>query len=97
VFDADIERVRGDLSFTDWVAAEAAYRSSLAISLRQGGRLSACKTSISLAQLLRERGRRSEAVNVLDECLGQLTEGNDVTAIRRARLLLEELKDGHKA
>lgn len=96
-WDADIERARGNLNATDWAAAEAAYRSSLAISHRQRGRLSACKAAVSLAQLLRERGRRPEAVAVLEECLGQLTEGDDVMAIRQARSLLGELGAGRKA
>jgi predicted negative regulator of RcsB-dependent stress response len=51
VWAADIERVRGDVIAVDWAAAEAAYRSSLAIARRQGAGLFMCKAGLSLAHL----------------------------------------------
>jgi len=90
VWDADIERVRGDIA-TDWGAAEAAYRSSLAIARRQRAGLFMCKAALSLARLLQSRGRRKEAYGVLEECLAQLHEGQDVGTVRQARLMMNEL------
>jgi class 3 adenylate cyclase/tetratricopeptide (TPR) repeat protein len=97
LWDAEIERVRGDIVAVDWVAAETAYRSSLAIAHRQRARLFACKAAVSLARLLQTRGRRAEGRQVLEECLAQLHEGNDVAAVRQARTLLAELKSGKEA
>ena len=90
VWDADIERMRGDIA-ADWVAAEAAYRSSLAIARRQRAGLFMCKAGLSLARLLQSRGRRKEAYDVLEECLAQLHEGQDVGTVRQARLMMTEL------
>ncbi len=91
VCDADIERVRGDIIAADWAAAEAAYRSSLAIARRQQAGLFICKSALSLARLLQSRGRQKESHELLKECLTQLREGDDVMAVRQARSLMREL------
>lgn len=90
VWDADIERVRGDIA-ADSAAAEAAYRSSLAIARRQRAGLFMCKAALSLAGLLHSRGRGKEAYDLLEECLAQLHEGEDVATIRQARSMINEL------
>jgi tetratricopeptide (TPR) repeat protein len=91
VWDADIERVRGDIVTADWAAAEAAYRSSLAIARRQRAGLFICKAAFSLARLLQSRGRKKEGYELLKECLAQLHEGDDVMSVRQARSMLDEL------
>jgi tetratricopeptide (TPR) repeat protein len=96
VWDADIERVRGDIVAADWAAAEAAYRSSLAIARRQRAELSACKTSMRLARLLQARGRGKDGHELLKECLGHLHEGDDVMTVRQARSLMNELAVLHR-
>ena len=90
VWDADIDRVRGDIA-ADLVAAVAAYRSSLAIARRERAVLLMCKAALSLARLLQSRGRRKEAYDGLDECLAQLHEGQAVGTVRQARLMMSEL------
>ena len=75
------------------MAAEAAYRSSLAIARRQRAGLFMCKAALSLARLLQSRGRREEAYGVLEECLAQLHEGEDVVTVRQARLMMNELAE----
>jgi len=92
VWAADVERVRGDVIAADWAAAEAAYRSSLAIARGQRAGLFMCKAAISLARLLQSRGRRKEAYEVLEECLAHLHEGEDITTVRQARSMLGELR-----
>jgi class 3 adenylate cyclase/tetratricopeptide (TPR) repeat protein len=97
VWAADIERVRGDIAGTDWTAAEAAYRVSLAIARRQGAARFLCGTALSLARLLQSRGRRQEARDLLAECLAALHEGDDVATVRQARALLRELSGSPQA
>ena len=92
VWAADIERVRGDIVAADWAAAEAAYRSSLGIARRQRAGLFMCKAGLSLARLLQSRGRRKEGHRLLEECLAQLSEGKDLTAVRQARSMIGELR-----
>jgi class 3 adenylate cyclase/tetratricopeptide (TPR) repeat protein len=107
VWDAEIERVRGDIAAADWQAAEAAYRASLATARAQGAGLFMCKAGLSLAQLLASRGRRQEACQVLEECLVPLSAdkvtagnngaanrnngGDDVAVVRQVRTMLSEL------
>ncbi len=91
VWTAEIERVRGDIMAADWAAAEVVYRSSLAIARRQGAALFACKAAVGLARLLLTRGRRQESRLVLQECLAQLPEGDNVLTVRHARALLADL------
>jgi predicted ATPase len=90
--DADIERVRGDIAAAaDWATGEAAYRSSLAIARRQRARLYLCKAALGLARLLQSRGRLNEACELLNDCMLQLDEGDDVSTIREARSMLNQL------
>jgi class 3 adenylate cyclase len=91
VWASDIERTRGDLLAADWVAAEAAYRRSLAIATRQKAGLFAAKAADALARLLQSRGRLQEAHDVLHDALTPLSEGADVPALGQARAMLAEL------
>jgi class 3 adenylate cyclase/tetratricopeptide (TPR) repeat protein len=90
LWDADIERVRGDV-LAGQEGAEAAYRASLTIARKQGAALLACKAALGLAQRLEARGRRQEAHDLLAECLEPLREGGEVTPIRNARTMMQEL------
>lgn len=91
VWAAEVERVRGDIMADDWSAAEAAYRSSLAIARRQRAGSFICKASLSLARLLQSRGREREGYELLKESLTQLSEGHDIGTVRQARSLMGEL------
>ena len=51
-----------------------------------------CKAALSLARLLQSRGRRKEAYEVLEECLAELHEGEDIMTVRQARSMLGELQ-----
>ena len=85
VWSADIERVYGDIAAArpvpDWTAAEAAYRSGLAIARRQGAALLACRVGVSLARLLRLVDRPREGYELLESCLERLPEGGDLAII----------------
>jgi len=90
VWAADIERVRGDILAADGQAAEHAYRSSLAIARRQRAGLSICKAGLSLARVLQSLGRRKEAHALLEECLQELAEGNDIMVVRQMRSMMNQ-------
>jgi tetratricopeptide (TPR) repeat protein len=90
VWAADIERVRGDILAADGPAAEPAYRSSLAIARRQRAGLLICKAGLSLARLLQSLGRRKEGYRLLEECLRELAERNDVMVVRQIRSMMSQ-------
>ena len=64
-WDAEIERVRGDIIAMkpdrDVAAAMSAYEASLAISRRQKARLFELKTTVSFARQLQKIGRQVDA------------------------------------
>jgi class 3 adenylate cyclase/tetratricopeptide (TPR) repeat protein len=95
VWSADVERVHGDIAASrenpDWTAAEAAYRSSLAIAQRQHADLLACKAGVSLAVLLERLGRRQEGHALLKTCLDRIHEGDDLPIVRNARMVMRQL------
>ena len=91
LWDADIERVRGDILAADGASAEAAYWSSLTIARRQQAGLLTCKAGLSLSRVLQSRGQQKEACALLEECLAPLHEGNDVGSVRQARSMAKEL------
>ncbi|MBV9250135.1 MAG: tetratricopeptide repeat protein [Acetobacteraceae bacterium] len=91
--EAELHRVRGDLlnATGDRSAAEQAYRQTLAVSHRQSAKLWELRASISLARLLRDQGRLSEARDLLAPVYGWFTEGFGTKDLREARALLDEL------
>lgn len=95
LWDADIERVRGDIlarqTPTDWDAVETAYRSSLEIARRQQARLLICKAGLSLARLLEARAERKQGYELLRDCIMPLKEGYDVGVVQQARRMIQEL------
>lgn len=95
VWEAEIQRVRGDIlarqASGDGAAAEAAYRSSLEIAHRQSAAPLICKTGLSFARLLTANRRSREAHELLNRCLASLQEGKDVWLMREARQMLQEL------
>jgi class 3 adenylate cyclase/tetratricopeptide (TPR) repeat protein len=94
-FDAEVERVRGDISASlaqpDLSAAELAYRSSLAIARHQRASLFLFKAGLSLARLLQRVGRHREGYEILNRCLEELPVGSDTQHVRDARLAMNEL------
>ena len=89
VWDADIERMRGDiLALNDAAAAEAAYRESLAIARRQHAIPFLCRTTLALVRLLQSQGRGRESHTLLEQCAAQLQEGEDVAMVRQVRSMI---------
>jgi tetratricopeptide (TPR) repeat protein len=95
VWDADVERVRGDLlslrSDPDLSAAETGYRSSLTIARHQGAGLLEFKAGLSLARLLRSLHRREEGFEILSACLEKVHGELGTADARHARMLINDL------
>jgi tetratricopeptide (TPR) repeat protein len=72
-------------------AAEADFCESIALARRMGAKAWELRTSMSLARLLDEQGRRNEAWTMLAEVYNWFTEGFDTPDLTDARDLLERL------
>jgi predicted ATPase len=71
--------------------AEACFRRALDVARRQGAKSLELRAALSLARLLRDRGRRAEGRRLLAGTFGWFTEGWDTPDLEDARALLEEL------
>jgi predicted ATPase len=93
--DAELHRLRGELlgwlASPDWAGIEVCYRKALAIASEQGTRGFELRAAVSLARLLSDQGRRSEAHDLLAPVYGWFTEGCDTRDLKQAKALLDEL------
>jgi len=89
-------RLRGEVllmhDHSATAAAENSFRSALEIAQAQEARWWELRTSVSLARLLRETGRRDEARSMLAKIYNWFTEGFDLPDLKEAKALLEELE-----
>ena len=69
--------------------AEAA----IAVARRQQARSFELRASISLARILAQQGRRSEAHKMLSDIYNWFTEGFDTADLKDAKALLDELSN----
>jgi class 3 adenylate cyclase/predicted ATPase len=92
-FAAELNRHKGQLLLRQGHsdAAEELYRRALRIAEEQGAKLWELRASAGLAQLWGERGRRSEARDLLAPIYGWFTEGFDTADLREAKGLLNGL------
>jgi len=93
--NAEKHRCRGEVLLMfpepDWAGAEACFRRAVEIARPQGARWWELRAAVSLARLLRDRGRRAEARDLLAPVYGWFTEGFDLPDLREAGALLEAL------
>ena len=93
--DAELHRLRGallgHLPSPDWTEVEVCFRKALVIAREQGTRGFELRAAVSLARLLRDRGRRDEAREVLTPIFRWFTEGFDTPDLREAKALLDTL------
>jgi class 3 adenylate cyclase/predicted ATPase len=78
-------------SSEDRPAAEASYRTAIAVAGRQDAKLLQLRARTDLARLLAETGRRSDAVDLLSAALPKFSEGFDTPDLRDAKALMEAL------
>ena len=86
-------RVRGDLlnAIGDQFGAEQHYHRAIEVAERQGAKLFQLRASVSLARLLRDQGKHTEAVDLLLPIYSWFTEGFDARDLTDAKALLDEL------
>ena len=93
--NADLYRRRGEVLASgvdpDPIGAELDLRHAISVARSQGARLWELRAVTSLATLLRERGTRVEARNLLASTYGWFTEGFDTPDLKKAKALLDEL------
>jgi predicted ATPase len=71
--------------------AEACFRRAVEIARGQSAKWWELRTTVSLARLLRDTGRRDEACVILSEIYNWFTEGFDTADLKDAKGLLDEL------
>jgi class 3 adenylate cyclase/predicted ATPase len=91
--EAEARRLRGDLLIAagDGATAEANFRDAIAVACKQRAKLFELRASTSLARLWHDRGKRTEARDLLAPIYGWFTEGFDTPDLKEAKALLEEL------
>jgi predicted ATPase len=94
---AEMLRLRGEvLLMRDRSAtaeAENSFRAALEIARQQEAKWWELRGSVSLARLLRDAHRLDEARTLLSEIYNWFTEGFDLTDLKEAKALLDELAD----
>jgi len=74
--------------------AEQCFRAALEVARAQEARWWELRTTVSLARLLDQQGRRDEAHTMLADIYGWFTEGFDTADLKDAKALLDELVAG---
>jgi class 3 adenylate cyclase/predicted ATPase len=92
---AEIHRLKGQLllkqSDSNAAKAQECFQRAIEIARIQRGKSLELRATTSLAQLLRNTGRRDEARTMLAEIYGWFTEGFDTADLKDAKALLDEL------
>jgi len=88
-------RIRGELLLSQQrtEAAEEDFRDSIALARNRGAKAWELRSAISLARLLKERGERTAAQDLLAPIYGWFTEGFDTADLKDAKTLLHELNN----
>ncbi|MBV9814616.1 MAG: AAA family ATPase, partial [Alphaproteobacteria bacterium] len=92
-FEAELNRHKGQLALSqgDAETADELYRKALSIAREQEAKLWELRAAVSLAQLHRDRGRCTEARDLLKPVYDWFTEGFDTPDLKTAKTLLDEL------
>jgi class 3 adenylate cyclase/tetratricopeptide (TPR) repeat protein len=91
--EAEIHRLRGRLllSMREHEAAENSCRRALEVAQRQSAKFWELRATLDLARLWCDRGKRTEARNLLSPICGWFTEGLDTRDLKEAKALLVDL------
>jgi tetratricopeptide (TPR) repeat protein len=93
--EAELYRVKGEfLMIKDpgtVAEAERSLRTAIDVARRQDAKLFELRATVSLAQLMANQGRRDEARAMLADIYNWFTEGFDLSDLKEAKALLDEL------
>jgi predicted ATPase len=94
-FEADIHHMAGKVALMshqqDFAKAEAYFERALAVARKQGAKSLELRAAMSMAGLWRDRGKRSEARDLLAPVYAWFTEGFDTIDLKKAKALLDAL------
>jgi tetratricopeptide (TPR) repeat protein len=90
-------RVRGELRLrreptAELELAERDFREAIALAQKMSTKSLELRATTCLARLLRDSGRRQEALSALNDIYGWFTEGFDTPDLKESRSLLEQLR-----
>src|SRR5215471_9171503 len=100
IYEAELYRLKGELTLKGPEAsphssikeeAESYFRQAIEVARQQSAKSWELRTTTSLARLLAEQGRRSEARKILAEIYNWFTEGFDTADLKDAKALLDQL------
>jgi predicted ATPase len=91
--ESEARRLRGDLlrAAGDDTTAEANFRDAIAVASKQQAKIFELRASTSLARLWHDRGKRTEARDLIAPIYGWFTEGFDAPDLKEAKKLLDSL------
>jgi predicted ATPase len=93
--EPELYRVKGELLLIrdspDEAEAERGFRTAIDIARRQKARFYELRATVSLARLLKRRGKPDEARAMLAEIYSWFTEGFEFADLKDAKALLDEL------
>ena len=96
-WDAEQQRLRGAILLKHEAGteetAESCFRHALEVSRKQLAKSLELRAATSLGRLLRDQGRRDEALDLLQPLYDWFTEGFNTQDLRDAKALLRELAE----
>jgi predicted ATPase len=90
-YEAELHRLKGELSPDPQAEAEASFRRALEIARCQQAKSLELRVATSLARLWHEQGKKAKAWQLLSEIYGWFTEGFDRKDLQEAKALLDRL------
>jgi|SRR6516162_9372979 predicted ATPase len=94
-YEAEVHRIAGEIGRMsperDAAKAEACFERALAVARAQQAKSFELRAAMSMARLLRDKGKRDEARQLLASVYGWFTEGFDTLDLKQAKALLDEL------
>ena len=95
IYRPEALRVRGELRAKQGAteAAEADFRDAIELAQKMGAKMWELRTTMSLARLFDQQGRRDEARTMLAEIYNWFTEGFDTADLKEAKALLDEMSE----
>jgi predicted ATPase len=90
-YEAELHRLKGELSPDPQAEAEASFRRALEIAHRQQAKSLELRVAVSLARLWPEQGKKAKAWQLLSEIYRWFTEGFDRKDLQEAKAMLDRL------
>jgi predicted ATPase len=90
-FEAEVNRIAGEIALLSPKKAETYFEHALAIARAQQAKSWELRAAMSMARLWRDQGKRDEARDLLAPVYAWFTEGFDTLDLKEAKVLLDEL------